>query len=286
MNVALEGVPDPVEGEVSHLMKSHRHLAYTLALDHPPGAVGHRTLAKMLVLSLLRTGFRGDIVVIKNSAAPLFLVPRDGVKEVVVTTDGPDGDDFWHYAQQWKYRVRELLDVTGYDKVMFLDADCLALRDVSSFLDEDWDLAYYPEPGSRAGEAFFNCFISEDEAGHLAQPGVNGGFLAVRGALFHEVVAEWERIAEGPSPRTKFFADQAALTRLVIETPLQKRAMGRREMATPFGYDSRAQDYFGSMLVHLAGSRELEEKLRFMFGLYMSTFFYDPQALLLQVLET
>ncbi len=243
-------------------------------------------MAKLLVLSLLRTRFRGDIVVFKNSPEPLFLVPRAGVSEIEIETHGPDGDDFWHYAQQWKFRARHHLDPTGYDKVVFFDADCLALRDVSALLDGRWDIAYYPEPGSHAGERFFNCFIDDDERGHLAQPGVNGGVLAVRAELFEKVMARWERIHDGPAPREKFFADQAALTRLIIETRLKKRALGRADLATPFSYDPRAQDYFAATLVHLAGSNNLDEKLRFMFGLYLNTFFFDPQALLLQVLET
>ncbi len=270
------------------IMKPRRHLAYTLALDHPLGATGHRTMAKLLVLSLLRTGFRGDIVVLKNSEEPLFLVPRAGVREIVVKAAGPKGDDFWHYAQLWKFRARQHLEVEGYDKILFLDADCLALRDVSGLLDERFDIAYYPEPGSHAGQEFFNCFIRERERTHMAAPGINGGLLAVRAALFEKVMTEWERIAEGPPAkgREKFFADQAALTRLVIESPLKKRPLGRLELATPFSYDPMPQDYFAATLVHLAGSADLEEKLRFMFGLYLNTFFFDPQTLLLQVLET
>ena len=125
-----------------------RHLAYTLALDHPPGATGHRTMAKFLVLSLLRTRFSGDIVVFKNTREPLFMIPRAGVREVFIETEPPPGEDFWDYAQSWKFRVRHRLDVAGYEKVLFLDADCLALRSVDPLLSGDWDLAVYPEPGS------------------------------------------------------------------------------------------------------------------------------------------
>lgn len=262
-----------------------RHLAYTLALDDPPGAVGHRTMAKFLTLSLLRTRFAGDIVIFRNSPAPLFMVPRAGVREVFIKTGRPGKKTFWDYAQAWKFRVREHLDVRGYDKVLFLDADCLALRNINAMLAGDWDLAYYPEPQSHAGMHWFNCFISKAEAARLDCAGVNGGILAVRADLYHGVMEAWERIHFGPAPRKKFFADQAALTRLVIDTELRKRPLLLADVATPFGCDPRPGVYFESCLVHLAGSPSFEHKLRFMFGLYMNTFFLDRQATLLHMLD-
>lgn len=263
-----------------------RHLAYTLALDHPPGAVGHWTMAKFLVLSLLRTRFDGDIVVFKNVAEPLFMVPRAGVREVCIDAGEAGNLHFWDYAQAWKFRVREHLDVTGYDKVLFLDADCLAQRNIDSLLEGDWDLRVYEEPGSSAGMVHFNCFISEDEARTLKAPGINGGLLAVRAALFADVMAEWERINFGPAPRKIHFADQAALTRLVLDTKLRVRPFKRTEVAFPLVHDPRVQDYADAAVLHLAGARTFDEKLRFMFGAYLSTFFYDRQALLLHILDT
>ena len=263
----------------------NRHLAYTLALDHPPGAVGHRTMAKFLVLSLLRTRFSGDIVVFKNTPAPLFMVPRAQVREVFVETAAPEGEEFWDYAQAWKFRVREQLDVRGYDKVLFLDADCLALRNINAMLEGEWDLAFYPEPGSDATMEWFNCFIPEAEAAVLKAEGVNGGILGVRAGLYHEVMETWERIHCGPSPRKKFFTDQAALTRLVLDTGLRKRPLVLADVATPMGYDPRPHVYLESRLVHLAGCMSFDLKLRFMFGLYMNTFFLDRQATLLHMLD-
>ncbi len=242
-------------------------------------------MAKFLVLSLLRTRFDGDIVVFKNSEAPLFMVPRAGVREIFIETPAPDGERFWDYAQAFKFLVRHHLDVSGYDKVLFLDADCLALRSIEPLLEGDWDLAVYAEPGSSAGSEWFNCFISEEEGATLDAEGINGGALAVRAELFHEVLAEWERIHFGPSPRPKFFADQAALTRLVIDTPLRTRRFSRAEMTTPLGYDQSPASYFASRLVHLAGTGDFELKLRFMFGLYLNTFFFDRDATLLHILD-
>ncbi|MDB6137532.1 MAG: hypothetical protein JWO94_604 [Verrucomicrobiaceae bacterium] len=269
----------------SEYLRMPSHLAYTLALDHPPGALGHRNMAKFLVLSLLRTRFDGEIVVFKTSPAPLFMVPRAGVREITIDP-GEHGDEhFWNYAQSWKFRVHELLDVTGCDKVLYLDADCLALRNINLLLKGDWDLAFYREPGSCAADEGFNCFISEEEAATLACNGVNGGVLAVAAGHFHEVMAEWQRIHFGPAQRPKYFTDQAALNRLVIDSGLRHRVFTREEVSAPFSHDPRAQDYLAAGLVHLAGSTDLHEKLRFMLGLYVSTFFFDPQATLLNILE-
>ncbi len=262
------------------------HLAYTLALDHPPGALGHRNMAKFLVLSLLRTRFQGEIVVFKTSPAPLFMVPRAGVREITIDP-GEHGDEhFWNYAQAWKFKVHEQLDVTGFDKVLYLDADCLALRNLGSMLEGDWDMGFYSEPGTRAGNEGFNCFISEEEAAQLTCEGVNGGVLAIAADRFHEVMEEWQRIHFGPAQRPKYFTDQAALNRLVIDSSLRHRVFTRAEVTAPFSHDPRAQDYLASQLVHLAGSTDLYEKLQFMFGLYMSTFFFDRQATLLNILES
>ena len=243
-------------------------------------------MAKFLVLSLLRTRFDGDIVVFKNTLEPLFMVPRAGVREVFIETQAPNDEKFWDYAQSWKFRVRHQLEVTGYDKVVFLDADCLALRSLGPLLEGDWDLGVYPEPGSRAGELWFNCFISEEEAARLTCEGTNGGTLAVRAERYQEVMAAWEGIHYGPAQRPRFFADQAALTRFVLDTDLRTRRFTREEVATPFAYDPRAEDYLRSRLVHLAGTVHFDVKLRFMFGLYMNTFFFDQQATLMHILET
>lgn len=42
--------------------RARRNLVYTVAIDRP-GQTGHRNMAKMLVSSLLRTRFSGDIMV-------------------------------------------------------------------------------------------------------------------------------------------------------------------------------------------------------------------------------
>ena len=61
------------------------HLVYTAAFD-APGSESYRFLAKMLASSLVRTYFPGDVVVFRNSLAPLFQVERKGLHEVYLET--------------------------------------------------------------------------------------------------------------------------------------------------------------------------------------------------------
>ena len=242
-------------------------------------------MAKFLTLSLLRTRFSGDIVVFKNTPEPLFMIPRAGVREVLIKTRPPKKQKFWDYAQQWKFRVRHYIDVKGYDKVLFLDADCLALQNIDSLLAGRWDIGIYPEPGTRAGMHWYNTFITDEEAGRLTCEGINGGTLAVRAPIYHEVMAEWERIHSGRAVRKRYLSDQGALTRMVLDTSLRQRRYLADDIATPFAFNQHPAQYFGSRLVHLAGTVAFEAKLRFMFGLYLNTFFFDPQAALLHIFD-
>ena len=122
------------------------HLAYTVAFD-PPGSPGHSSMAKMLASSLLRTYFGGDIIVFRNSPEPLFRVERKGLEEIYIETPQLGGLAGAEDAWCWKYRVREHIDAEKYDKILFLDADCLALRNLDHLLEGDWDLAYQTEKG-------------------------------------------------------------------------------------------------------------------------------------------
>ena len=108
-----------------------RNLVYTLALDRE-GETGHRNLAKLLVSSLLRTRFTGDIFVFHNSPAPLFLVARDGVREIHldVTEKTDDPRVFAGCAQSRKHAVAEHIDGTRYDRIMFIDCDAVVLRNI------------------------------------------------------------------------------------------------------------------------------------------------------------
>ena len=193
-----------------------KNLVYTVAFD-APGSESYRFLAKMLVSSLARTFFTGDVMVFRNSAAPLFLVERKGVEEFYIETPPLRGKERAEMAWGWKYRVADLIDPTAYDKILFLDADCLALRNIDELLEGNWDIRYQPERQHLMNGDSFNAFFTDDEMERAGRrEGANSGTLAVRGSVYHDVMREWGRLDALTPLRGKGFHDQASWNKLLI----------------------------------------------------------------------
>jgi hypothetical protein len=299
------------------------NLVYTVAMD-APGAGGYRTMAKMLAASLLRTQFTGEVLVFRNTAEPLFQVERAGLKEIHLKLPGAtDGAALTEQGWAMKYRVRELvqreLDDGGHDKVMFVDCDCLALRNIDTLLEgEDWDLRYYAERGRSMGDRVFNCFLSDEEMRGAAvstaeregggwarlplrRDGINSGTWAVRAERYFEVMEAWEAIDTGPALQQRQFSEQAAWNRLILNCgasvvpcgtdggigllPWRARLFERDAIQRPLHGDPRWQDHTEASLLHFFGEGT-KEKLRCMFGLYMATFFWDETSAFFHLLET
>jgi hypothetical protein len=275
-------------------MTPRPHLLYTVAFD-PPGSEGCRILAKMLASSLLRTGFGGDILIFRNSEAPLFLVGRQGLEEVFIETPPVRGMKGAEFAWCWKYRVRDHVlawmddrgGIGAWDKVLFLDADSLALRNIDHLLEGDWDLGFHPERGRDIGIQQFSCFLTDEECARWKRDGANSGTLAVAARHYDKVMRHWERIDTGPTERASFCRDQGSWNRVLIESGeagLRTQAFPEGEVAFPLFLQPRFQDYQKAALVHTVGGDTME-KIRFTFGLWMGIFLCDPSALYFNFVE-
>lgn len=281
------------------------NLVYTIAFD-PPSSPGHRMMAKMLVSSLLKTYFSGDILVFRNSPEPLFRIERKGVEEVYIEAPQEAGITGAEAAWCWKYRVRDWIDASRYAKILYVDADCLALRNLDHLLDGEWDIAYQVERGLNVTLPQFSAFLTDEEMEVLDRSGINSGHLAIRGALFQEVMEEWQRLDTGPVLQARGCLDQASWNRLVLNAEknraiahsknsaqVTKDARGghlrthqfeRGEIQFPMYLNPQFTEYKEAALVHCLGGNT-REKLQFMFGLYMSTFYHDDSSILLNILE-
>ena len=198
------GVCDPATG----YSLPAKNLVYTVAFD-VPGSESYRFLGKMLASSLVRTFFTGDILVFRNSPAPLFLVERKGLDEYYIDTPAMGGQEGARRAWCWKYKVADLIpNPEQYDKILFVDCDCLALRNLDHLMDGDWDIAYQPERGKTMAGPSFNAFLTEEEMTAASRrEGVNSGTLAVRGSRFREVMQRWRGIDESEAVRDTGFRD-------------------------------------------------------------------------------
>ena len=265
-----------------------RNLVYTVALDYAD-TTGHRNLAKMLVSSLLRTRFSGDIVVFHNSPAPLFQIAREGVREIVldVPASALSGDDLAGYARSAKHAAATHIDAAAYGKILFIDCDAIVLRNIDRLLTGDWDFACFAEPGTRIQEDAYSGYLTRPEHRKLVHEGVNSGTWAVSGARFQEFIRRWRKVESGKPARFDGFREQSAFNRVVLDWDGRLHTWPHRTIALPLCNPALAS-YRGCMeadIVHAAGGDGVDYKLRFLFGVFAAVFIFDSQLTLFNVME-
>lgn len=246
------------------------NLCYTVALDKP-GENFHRRMARLLVTSLIRTGWYGRIVVFRNHDRPVLPEGHPYVEEQRIAAE-PDA--VWHRTMSWKYRLRDRLDVSDTGKVLYLDCDIIALRSINELMMGTWDIYAAPEPGCIT-EFPFNGYLTESEMNCMAdRPGINAGSLGIRSPIFHEVMEEWERLHGTEPLRPSKGRDQHSWNRLMLDTNLRHRHFAKGEIQFPFLHRAVWTDYRRAALVHAAG-RSPPEKLELLLGLWSGAFLTD-----------
>lgn len=264
-----------------------KNLVYTVALD-TAGTTAHRNMAKMLASSLLRTRFSGDIIVFHNSAHRIFGIAREGVREVRIDLpEGCESDfDVLKHACFARYLAGRQIEVAQYEKIMFLDVDSVALRNIDPLFAGDEDLAVYPEPGTQISQPWYGCYLTDEQLAGGSREGLNSGSWIIRAAHFRDFVEQCLAIGERPRLRDGL-PEQGAFNRAVLDWQGTTRAMGLHEVALPMVTPGAAAfgTYRSAAIVHAAGGQSVEEKLQFLFGVFSVAFLFDPQLALLNILE-
>ncbi len=269
-------------------------LVYTVAFD--PGNNCHsRILAKLLVLSLVRTMSNVDVCIFHNSPAPLFLLPLANVTEIPLPGPQPEGRNTAEYYREcasWRYLARNYLDVGGYEWVLYLDADCLALRPIDHWFTEfslvGKDVIVVPEYGKPGTLPQFCSLDPLMPTPSEAPPfGLNAGTFAVRSSVFSRFLSDWEeeaRVLENSSFNSdRKWADQISFNS-VLSKGYSKHFLQQGQVAFPFRKDVAWVDVRESMLIHAAGGN-LDEKCKCLFGIYMESFYYDSTGIFLEMLN-
>ncbi len=290
------------------------NLLYTIAFDGP-GCGGYRAMAKICVSSLLRTFFSGEVIVFRNTAEPLFLVERKGLEEIFVKTPDIQGPVAREYTQRWKFQARRYFDPAAYEKVIYLDCDSIALRDVDGLFDgDDWEIRHVVDSGKTLNEVSDPAgawFHEEEIVASPGRPSSNPWLFAIRGNCFDPVMEEWERwdaqVPVGATVRKDISIWNRLLANIGQFPHWSGAGAPRGAGAAAAAMLPRCEAFPGTEALELAnpgldyaacsqaavlhcgggpdGPFDAEERVRALFGMWMRTFQCDATAQLMHLLE-
>ena len=168
---------------------------------------------------------------------------------------------------------------------MFLDADCMALRNVDHLFDLPGDIIVQREAQYPIQSNQFSGYLKSEEYNQLTCDGINSGTFIVSGDKFKSVIQHWKEIDESIPARHGNCRDQSSWNRMILDTDLIVNEFPSNEVAFPLHLTPKYQDYIEAAVVHCLGVN-LEHKVRFMFGLYSNIFLCDPRASMLHIWES
>jgi hypothetical protein len=229
----------------------------------------------------------------------LFPVERRGLEEVFVETPEVGqgkgaGERCLQAALEYRFRAAEMLDPSRYEWLAYLDADCLALRNLDHLFTGEADILVQPEAGrSMRDSHVFNgylplgdpCVPHRNHWLAASGDGVNAGTFAVRGRHYASVMQQWLEIFERTPPRHAEMRDQTAWNRLLLDTDLRARPFERGEIMFPFHLDKGFLDYKQAALLHFVGG-EQSDKIDLAFALHLMRTYGDPGGLFFDLLES
>jgi hypothetical protein len=159
----------------------------------------------------------------------------------------------------------------------------LCLRNPDHLFDREEDITFCPENRPITSH-IFGAYLTPEERKNINRKGVNSGTMAMRTENYLEIMREWERIHTGPCSPGGSFHEQGAWNRLILDTKLKTRPFERDAIMFPMNEELDYRVYRDATLVHCLGA-DVRTKVRFMYGLYMSTFFFDDSLTLLNILD-
>ncbi len=267
---------NPPNGKHAPPLPQPKILCYTVALDLKEVKL-FRQQARMLVASLKRSGFTGDIKIIHNGDTEIFDHPHPGVEEIGI--DAPDTTPLCH---RLKFKARDLLSVEGYDWVLFLDSDIIICACLDSWFTGPEIIRYTTEPAFGIHYPQFNAFLTDEEMENLKRDGINSGVFVVRADHYHKVMALWEEIDSGESTRCKK-GDQHAWNRLLLDTELPIKVLENPDVKY-FYRNAHFMEMLKAPVLHYCGCSD-DERVLAMQAKFISHFHTDGDGTLIRLLE-
>lgn len=276
LNWNMPSCINPPKGSPALPFPRPKVLCYTVALDLKEVKL-FRQQARMLVASLKRSGFTGDIKIIHNGETEIFDHPHPNVEEI-----GIDSPATTWLCHRLKFKARDLFSVEGYDWVLFLDSDIIICANLDSWFAGTEIIRYTTEPAFGIHGPQFNGFLTDDEMENLKRDGIYSGAYVIRADHYSEVMALWEEIDAGESARSKI-GDQHAWNRLLLDTKLPTRLLANPEVKY-FYHNSHVMNMLKAPVLHFCGCSD-GEKVLAMQAKFISHFHTDGDGTLIRMLE-
>lgn len=109
-----------------------RPVYVVVSFDYPED-ISYKRLSKLLISSMLRFRITHDIVLIKNWKEQSFLRSIPQLSEIYINVLPIQGDDLTAEATIWRVIFQDLVDLSKYSHIVFLDADCLVLGPIGNY---------------------------------------------------------------------------------------------------------------------------------------------------------
>jgi hypothetical protein len=219
----------------------------------------YRKMVCLAVESLRTTGkYTGRIIIVTPSMCPVLQSLEKDVSFIVANLP-------CHQRMALCYAL-ELINPIRYNKIMYLDADIIATRDINPVLRELDVLTYYEEPWQhmrdQITDPIYVGYLTDDERRRMGglRP-INDGQWGCSGIRASDVHHVWKRLYESKSTTERDFygANQAAFNAMIRRVQVRGRAFSKFSVCNA-GHTPEAE-WCQYGLTHFAGYKGRLEKM-------------------------
>jgi glycosyltransferase involved in cell wall biosynthesis len=202
--------------------------------------------------------FTGDILILTDNASPsLFAAVQDYANVFEVDADAlfdaahqrSDHDKF----QVTRLLIHQLLDLSAYETVMYMDADILAVQNVNSLFEGVNEFRYSREFQPMSAPMFSDLLTDEELSHAKWRRAINSGVYLAPANYLPECLNAWKAILDA-NPDVHCY-DQTALNTAVFRDVFRAKPLATFSVGYPvlayFGEHYRPQ----TQLLHYCGNR-------------------------------
>lgn len=150
--------------------------------------------------------------------------------------------------------VHRVVDVTAYDRVMYIDCDILAIRNVAPLLDGLDCFRYSREFQPMSAPMYNECLSDTELAEARWRRGINSGVFAAPGDYLGECLDRWKALLD-TRPQSQSY-EQAALNALVLRGLIRARPLPAFSVGYPVLADFSEHLRPQTCLLHYCGNTE------------------------------